>query len=104
MRAWWLTGLAAMGMAAAGAPDALAGGSRGEIVAACKSHGYAAETACPCIADRAMEQMNEAQRAWLVASMSRNEAESAGLQGAMTVQEIVAVGTFMSQAPQQCSQ
>jgi hypothetical protein len=93
-----------MGVAGAAAPEALAGGGRGEIEAACKAHGYAAGSACPCIADRAMQQMNEAQRAWLVASITRNQAESARLQGTMTVVEIVAVGTFMTLAPQQCSQ
>ena len=104
MIAWCLTGLTAIGMAVAGVPEAQAGGGRGEIEAACKSHGYTAEVGCPCIADRAMEQMNEAQRAWLVASISRNKTELARLQGAMTVVEIVAVGTFMTLAPQQCSQ
>ena len=103
MRAWWLSGLAVMSMVSA-APDVMAAGGRSEVLAACKTHGYVAESACGCVADRAMKSLDDAQRAWLVASISQDEAESARLQGAMTVKEIVGVGTFMTLAPHQFTQ
>ena len=103
MRAWWVSGLAVMSMVSA-APDVMGAGGRGEVLSACKAHGYVAESACGCVADRAMKNLDEAQRAWLVASITQNETETARLQGAMTVKEIVGVGTFMTLAPHQCAQ
>jgi len=92
-----------MSMASA-APEAMAAAGRTDVLAACQRHGYVATSACPCVADRAMKNLDDAQRAWLVASISENATETARLQGAMTVQEIVGVGTFMTQAPHQCTQ
>ena len=77
---------------------------RSDIDAACRTQQWLPDSACPCIADRAMKSLNEHQQAWLLASVRKDQTEATRLQGEMTQNELVELGTFMAQESLDCQQ
>ncbi len=77
---------------------------RSDVDAACRTQQWLSAVACPCIADRAMANLNGKQRAWLIAGVRKDQTEANRLQGEMTNDELLQVGTFMAQNPVECQQ
>lgn len=61
------------------------------------------DSACACIGDQAEKQLNENQRALVVALVTKNQAASGAVQAKMTVEELTEAGKFMQEAPKLCA-
>ncbi|MCP4330887.1 MAG: hypothetical protein GY791_21070 [Alphaproteobacteria bacterium] len=85
-------------------PTAASADRRGEIEAACRTQQWMAASGCACIADSAMADLNETQRAWMLASAKNDRAEANRIQGEMTMNELQALGAFMAQNSVACQQ
>jgi hypothetical protein len=58
---------------------------------------------CDCIAEKAGE-LNDNQQAFVVASVTKNEAAAAALRSQLTMTELTEAGLFMTTSPQACMQ
>lgn len=58
---------------------------------------------CQCISDSAAAELNDNQQAFVVAQVTGDNAEFTRLQGSMTMDEMMAAGTFVTTAPSRCA-
>ncbi|MDP2619383.1 MAG: hypothetical protein Q8P46_04285 [Hyphomicrobiales bacterium] len=58
---------------------------------------------CKCISNTAAVELNDTQQAFVAAQVTKNQAEIARIQGAMTMDEMMQAANFMTTAPSRCA-
>lgn len=75
-----------------------AAGFHGEFVQSCNESGEGSEEFCECMADAADENLNDEQKAYVLAGMRGDEARAAEMQEEMGMEGMEEVGAFMAGA------
>ncbi len=77
--------------------------SRGTILTECAKQLKLSKSGCACIADKADDELTEAQQFLLVASVTETAAARPDGLRELTPEEVEEVMTFLGQAPGQCA-
>ncbi|MEM7442279.1 MAG: hypothetical protein AAF414_02995 [Pseudomonadota bacterium] len=97
-----LTGLALTAMLSING-SAVAQDTPEDVSAACAAASNLPAAVCDCVGEDSTDLTGD-QRAFYVAALEGNDAETARLRGAMSVDEIAGIATFMRVAPANCVQ
>lgn len=94
--------VAAIGFAALAPVANAAPTDRAVIIRSCETQMFLSNTACGCLADKALSTLDPLQQAWLGLGAT-DVAHSAPLSEKMTAAEAHQVDTFMRTVPDQCA-
>ncbi len=89
------------GFVTAGSATAIAQDSTEDVAIACEENSTSPEGLCDCVGERSAE-LTEDQRAFYVAAMNKNDAETTRLRGVLSPNELIDVATFMRVSPMEC--
>ncbi len=92
-----LVALGCVGEAAGGDDDAK------RIVTACRETTNMSAEICDCVGGRATTDLSDQARAFLVATLAKDEAEVEKLRGKLSVPDAMQAGMFMVNAPAACA-
>ncbi len=73
-----------------------------EVAAACSANSNAPEDLCDCVGVSSVD-LTADQRAFYIAALNGNDAETARLRGVMGFDEITGIAAFMRDAPADCA-
>lgn len=73
-----------------------------DVAAACLANSNMPQAICDCVGASSAE-LTPDQRAFYVAALDGNDAETARLRGVMGLEEITGIATFMRDAPADCA-
>ncbi|MEO1226220.1 MAG: hypothetical protein AAFX92_18520 [Pseudomonadota bacterium] len=73
-----------------------------EVAAACLANSNMPEDLCDCVGASSLDLTSD-QRAFYIAALNGNDAETARLRGVMSFDEITGIATFMRDAPADCA-
>ncbi len=93
--------LLALGLASVGGTSAEAQDSTGDVAKACEDNSNSPPGLCECVGERSGELSSD-QRAFYVAAMNQNDAETTRLRGVLSPMELIDVATFMRTSPVDC--
>lgn len=97
----WFGALAVAGLTFGGVSIANADDDAA-ILASCTADLQLSASGCACVLDKVHEELNDNQRAFLVAAVTEDQANMVTAQMALTGEEMMEVATFMTTTPQQC--
>jgi len=96
-----ITALLLSGLIAVGSAPASANDTPEDVAIACEENSNSPEGVCECVGAQSAE-LTEDQRAFYVAAMNKNDAETTRLRGVIPPMELIDVATFMRVAPTDC--
>lgn len=85
-------------------PVPVAAGTAETLEAECHKQLSLNDEGCECIGERAEDELNEKQQAFVIAMVTDDKAAGAELQGKMTAEELTAAAEFMMSAPSDCAE
>ena len=97
---------AAMLLAACGGGDGASGGKVNEktFAATCETNSNMPAEICACVADKAMSELSEDGRAFLIAGLEEDQARATELREKMKPEELMATSMFLVNTPAACAQ
>ena len=96
------TGAAGFLLAIVAAP-ALAQDRPADVTAACATGSNMPQALCACIGERSANELSAEQRAFTVAALHGNDAETARLRAIMEPMALVEAATFIRTSPSTCA-
>ena len=82
---------------------AIAQDTPADVQAACATLQNMPEAICACIGERSANELSADQRAFYVAALDGDDAETARLRGTMEPMALIGVVTFMRTSPAACA-
>jgi len=82
---------------------AMAGETADTAIASCLSVLNLPAATCTCIGERAEAELSDAEQVFFIAMIAQNQTAADAIQGGVTLEQMTTVGTFMTNAPEQCA-
>ena len=82
---------------------AMAGETTDTAIASCLSVLNLPAATCTCIGERAEAELSDAEQDFFLAMITQNQTAADAMRGGMSLDQMTTVGTFMTNAPQQCA-
>jgi hypothetical protein len=80
-----------------------AASSTARLQTLCETTTNMSASICSCVAKKAGDELSEDARAFLVASMDKQDDRAAELRGKLTLEELTRAGMFFANAPASCA-